>query len=201
MDGSRARDSPGRTWPSRSGPTHAETSDAAVGRIYQLFGEQTGADLVGDKTPGYIDHLPMLLRNNPHAKVIQMVRHPLDVVASLKRQPWGPDDALAGALHWRRSQERARDAGLAGETHLIVRLEDLIDDPERTARRMAEHLGVEFDDEMLDHSRHAERFIHENIHPGSHGGLRKALAATRDWSSELDASEAELLLGHRESSC
>lgn len=162
----------------------------AVGRIYAQHGALTGARLVGDKTPGYVDHLDLLGRVFPEASVIQMVRHPLDVVASLREQPWGPDDVSAAAMVWRLGQQRAERAGLDPRRRLVVRLEDLTADPAATTQAMAAHLGVTRTAGMLDHTSRADRIMAENIHPGSHAGLQRALTSTSRWAEELTPAEA-----------
>lgn len=160
-----------------------------VDLVYAELGRRAGATVVGDKTPLYIDHLPRLATAYPDARFIQMVRHPLDTVSSLMTQPWGPDDPLAAALQWDRSQRAARRAALGGRL-LTVRLEDLVADPAPTVRDMAEHLGLSPTDAMLAFADRAERIADQNVHPGSHRGLGRSLVRTRDWADHLDPRQA-----------
>jgi len=74
-----------------------QSPSEAVSRIYELFLASPGGGRVGDKTPSYVEHVQALSQAFPGAPFIHMVRHPLNTVASLIRQPWGPDDPLAAA--------------------------------------------------------------------------------------------------------
>jgi hypothetical protein len=162
----------------------------AITRLYASFASSE-TRMVGDKTPGYIGHLPLLTSAFPDARVVQVVRHPLDVVASLRRQPWGPDGVRAAALTWRLDQERARDSGLAeGGRMQMVRLEDLVARPEEELQRVARHLGLDAHPSMLRFQAHAERIKMQNVHPDSHAGLSQPLRSTSRWEQELTHADA-----------
>jgi Sulfotransferase family len=166
------------------------TPAESVTRIYEMFLEADGAQRVGDKTPSYVEHVPQLSGAFPSAQFIHMVRHPLDTVASLLRQPWGPSDPLAAGWLWLRSVRRCSRAGLPADRLLVVRLEDLIADPTASVRRMSDHLGVRMHPDMLRFSERAEQIQQQNIHPEGHAGLSGPLAPTRHWEQELDAVDA-----------
>ncbi len=163
----------------------------AVSRIYEAFADGRPTAVVGDKTPGYVEHLPLLSRTFHGAKFIHVVRHPLDVVASLARQAWGPNDPLASGWLWLRGIRSAAGASLPPETLLVVRLEDLVEAPTASVARMSAHLGVDAHADMLRFSDRAEQITKENIHPAGHSRLSQPLAATRDWSQELSERDAE----------
>ena len=161
----------------------------AVSRIYELFAE--GASVrVGDKTPGYVDHVQRLGEAFPSSQFLHMVRHPLDVVASLARQPWGPNDPLAGGQLWLRSLRSYSRVSLAGDRLLVIRLEDLVSSPSTTVSRISSHLGVQPHPDMLRFADRAEQISAQNIHPGAHEGLSRPLGATRSWSEDLSADDA-----------
>ncbi len=56
---------------------------------------------------------------------------------------------------------------------------------------MSAHLGVEAHPDMLRFSDRAEQISKENIHPAGHTRLSQPLAATRDWSQELNERDAD----------
>jgi hypothetical protein len=145
---------------------------------------------VGDKTPSYVEHVQTLAQTFPRAPFIHMVRHPLNTVASLIRQPWGPDDPLAAGWWWLRSVRRSARAGLGDDRMLVLRLEDLIADPTVSVRRMSDHLGVRTHPDMLRFSERADQIQQQNLFPAGHSGLWRPLAPTRDWEQELDEQSA-----------
>ncbi|MBA3990668.1 MAG: sulfotransferase [Propionibacteriales bacterium] len=167
----------------------ASTAEA-IGRIYELFSKGDGSVRVGDKTPSYGLHVERLARAFPHAQFIHMVRHPLDVVASLRRQPWGPNDPMAAAGMWLRGMRAVSDSTLRADRLLTVRLEDLIAEPDAIVDRLARHLRVDSHADMLRFSERAHEISHQNVHPESHLGLGGSLAPTRDWREGLVGGEA-----------
>jgi len=163
----------------------------AVSRIYELFGEDEPSVRVGDKTPGYEHHVALLAERFPGATFIHVVRHPLDVVASLVRQPWGPNDPLAAGMLWLRGVRAcAKAAGSHVDTMLVVRLEDLIDEPAETVDRISSHLGVVKHPDMLRFTSRAQAISEQNAHPSGHAGLAGPLAATRHWRADLSEDDA-----------
>lgn len=169
--------------------TPPPTPMAAIGRIYGLHARKHGADTVGDKTPGYVRQLDLLDSWFPGLRVIRMVRHPLDVVASLCQQPWAPRSPLACAELWLTDQEAFAASRLSGSA-LTLRLEDLIAEPEQLARAMAEHLGQGFEPAMLQYRDRAEDVMGENVHPEAHAGLKGELGGRRNWRDQLSRDEA-----------
>ncbi len=161
----------------------------AASRVYELFAGGR-AVLVGDKTPGYVDHVEALGHAFPAARFLHMVRHPLDVVASLAGQPWGPNDPLAAGQLWLRSMRSYSRVTLSSDRLLEVRLEDLVSEPWDTVSRISAHLGVRPHPNMLEFTERAETISGQNIHPTGHAGLFRPLARSRAWSDDLSAEDA-----------
>lgn len=161
----------------------------AVSAIFDCFAP--ASQIVGDKTPGYVRHVALLAGAFPDAQFIRLVRHPLDVVASLRSQPWGPGDARAAATVWRCDQRSFDKASqkIYGRA-MTVRLEDIVDNPQAQAERMAEALGIRVSSEMFAFTRRADEIASQNIHPDSHSGLQHGLRRTRAWQEELTEEEA-----------
>jgi hypothetical protein len=102
----------------------------------------------GDKSPSYIDDLPLLRALFPAAKVLHIVRDVRDYCLSM-RKAWGKD-MLRAAQRWADGVRRARaDGALLGADYLELRYEDLLGRTEAELRRVCAFLGVEFDPGML----------------------------------------------------
>jgi len=162
----------------------------AISVIYELATHNENAEHIGDKTPGYERHVQLLWDAFPHARFIHLVRHPLDVVASLRHQPWGPSDPLAAGMLWLRSIRACTSATVPAESMLLVRLEDLVSNPVRTVDRMSHHLGVTPHPQMLRFPQRAEAIRQQNLHPAGHDGLSRPLRTTRAWEQELSDRDA-----------
>jgi hypothetical protein len=117
--------------------------------------------VVGEKTPHHVFRMPVILASLPEARFIHVVRDPRAVVPSLLEMPWVNEGVWGASMRWRNSVEAARRhaAGLAADRFLEVRYEDLVADLPAVARRVAEFLGLAFDDRMLAPERHGARFV------------------------------------------
>jgi hypothetical protein len=103
----------------------------------------------GDKTPGYLLHLPLLRELFPEGRVLHVLRDPRDECLSVRRS-FGKDPIRA-AHRWRVSVERARrDAALLGDTYRELRYEELLADPQRALRETCDFVGVPWEPGMLE---------------------------------------------------
>src|SRR5215216_6948263 len=104
----------------------------------------------GDKTPHYVHHVDHLLGLWPGARFVVLVRDGRDVALSLRRLPFGPNNAWAAAQWWARG---VRAGTRAQDDHpdavLTVRYEDLAAAPQEEVRRLCAFLGLGYDDDML----------------------------------------------------
>jgi hypothetical protein len=118
--------------------------------IMQAKAAQYGRPRFGDKTPGHASCLSEIFADFPDARVIHIVRDPRATVQSLQMMPWASPSALVNALYL--ADERRQVAGFRDRL-LEIRLEDLLAHPRSTMGRVLEHVGEDWDDAVLDHSR------------------------------------------------
>jgi hypothetical protein len=122
---------------------------AAV-RVQHLF----LADAFLEKTPSSINHIDLIWRTFPQARVIFMVRDPRDVVASTK----------ARGIPMAKSLENWRQAAQIILEHqhlpqcLAIRLEDLVSDPCSTMNLLQDFLGLKNEDLISAHGLINKRF-------------------------------------------
>jgi hypothetical protein len=134
-------------------PEQLDAQDAyrfAVEAPYLAYAARHGKQRWGDKTPHYVHHVDHLLRVWPHARFVVLVRDGRDVALSLRRMPFGPNNAWAAAQWWARgirAGERAqRDHP---DSVLTVRYEDIASRPRDEVARVCAFLGLRYDDDML----------------------------------------------------
>lgn len=109
----------------------------------------------GDKSPSYIDDLPLLKELYPAAKVLHIVRDVRDYCLSTHKA-WGKD-MLRAAQRWADDVRKARrDGADLGADYLELRYEDLLARTEAELRRVCAFLGVEFEPAMLTLARPSE---------------------------------------------
>ena len=126
----------------------------AIDALMRLKAAHYDKKRYGDKMPGYGWRLGRIFADFPNARIIHVVRDPIATVASLKRMPWAPRSIVLNSLmlagHHAR-MEKYRDRILE------IRLEDLLDSPERMMRTSLEFVGVEWNDRVLRHQEFAPR--------------------------------------------
>lgn len=107
-----------------------------------------GQRIWGDKSPSYMDDLPLIKRLYPAAKVVHIVRDVRDYCLSIHKA-WGKN-ILRAAQRWADGVESARAAGSAmGDDYIELRYEDLVTDTETQLRRVCGFLGIQFEVAML----------------------------------------------------
>lgn len=166
-----------------------------VASVFQAYAAAHGKVRWGDKTPGYLAYMPLLLGMYPEARFVHMIRDGREVAASLAEQAWGPRTAIGGAFWWRRKVRDGRAAGrmLPPGAYTEVRLDELIADPERQLRRVCDFLSEDYTPEMLEYP---EKMRAPGMHHPIHGRHLERLptADLRDWRagrSELEQHAIE----------
>ena len=115
--------------------------------------------LVIDKMPFNMLGAGLIYRLFPDARIIFAQRHPCDVVLSGFMQSFRLNDGMASFLDLEGAAD-LYDASMsvwsATRAHLPLMVhdlvyEDLVDDPATTLRNVVEFLGLEWDDDLLDH--------------------------------------------------
>ena len=131
----------------------------AVAAVFQAYAAERGKPRWGDKTPLYMQYLPVLERLFPGALYVHLIRDGRDAALSFLSVPegimttgWGhPRDAAGFACQWATEVRAGRALGArVGPTrYLEVRYERLVADPEEELRRVCAFSGLEYDGAML----------------------------------------------------
>jgi hypothetical protein len=134
------------------------TTGEAVAAIFETYAEQAGKPRWGDKTPLYMQHLPLLERLFGDALWLHLVRDGRDAALSFLALPPGfsgrtwaqPRSVAQFAARWRVEIEGARALGRrVGARYLELRYEELVTEPERELRRICEFASLPWEPEML----------------------------------------------------
>lgn len=136
------------------------TTGEAVAAIFETYAEKHGKPHWGDKTPLYMQHLPVLERLFPEALWLHLVRDGRDAALSFLALPTGfsgrtwaqPRSTAQFAARWSVEIRSARALGRrAGERYLELRYEELVAHPERELRRVCEFASLPWEPAMLDY--------------------------------------------------
>lgn len=116
----------------------------------------------GEKTPGNLFYVDLLIEMFPQAQFVYMARDPRAGVASMQRVDFFPDDVIFNALNRRKSWNvgyRLLSERVPASQWCTVRYEDLVTAPEHVAQRLCSFLNLPYDPEMLRFHQDAEQYM------------------------------------------
>lgn len=166
----------------------------AIRRVCALFAEARGKARYGDKTPAYVHHISSLARLFPEATFVHLVRDGRDVALSRLDHPTMSASLSDLAVLWKRGVEKGRRAGrrLGPERYLEMRYEDLVKDPEKTARSLCDFIGLPFAPAMLWYHERADEIIRPTQHQRSHARVHlPPPTGLRDWRTQMAHTDVE----------
>jgi hypothetical protein len=166
----------------------------AISATYEAYAAIRGKSRWGDKTPRYIEHIPLISRLFDGARFIHVVRDGRNVALSYAKVPFGPKTVSRAAALWaRRVSSGMRDGGRLGpQSYLEIRYEDVVADLESHARKLCEFIGVEYDEQMLEYTERARADVlpkarHYNPHV-----MEKPIPSVRQWERDMPTAQVEL---------
>jgi hypothetical protein len=172
-----------------------------VTAVYDLFGEGQGKRLVGDKTPRYVRHIPILHDLWPEAKFVHLVRDGRDVCLSVRNwdsesrfvtriSTFADDPVSTIALWWEQLVRLGREAGseLSPDLYHEIRYELLVAEPAEECRKLCDFLDLPYDERML---RFHEGRTKDDPSLDAKSAWRPITAGLRDWRTDMAADDVE----------
>ncbi len=172
-----------------------DTYPELLRRIVRAYGRKVGraeAEVWVDHTPGGIKFASLLFEQFPEARLIHMVRDGRATAASVIPLDWGPNTVVAAAAWWVDYVAR----GLAAESLYgpdrvrRVVYEQLVAEPERVLREVADFAGIDYRAEMLEGS--GFRVPRFTLDQHALVGRRPDPARRAAWRNVLTPREIEL---------
>jgi hypothetical protein len=170
---------------------------ATYGRLFALLfehhAERLGRGRWGDKSLHTEHHADRVFEEWPAAKIVHMVRDPLDRHASVvKRYPDRSKGLGAITGGWLLSVDAAaRNLATYPASYMVVRYETLALNPEQTVRQVCDFLDLEFAPEMM-----AMRGVSEQSEEGgnsSFGRFEPGIISTRSIGRFADVLAPETI--------
>ncbi|HEY8455561.1 MAG TPA: sulfotransferase [Actinopolymorphaceae bacterium] len=159
--------------------------------------EARGVRRVLEKTPNQVGYVRQLLRCYPKARLIYIHRHPVDVYTSYVRRAqvdpkaasWARLTPSTFAARWAENTTLALNAKTrAPRSFLMLRYEDLTENPEATVRSLCEFLGEPFDPDMI-----RERKPRVGLRKADPHLFGELTATTKDWRDYICPEDAAAL--------
>jgi hypothetical protein len=165
-----------REWEDTAGAFTPEAGELRLGdlldRLYRSRMDDSDAQRWGDKTPGYVFHLPLISRIFPDCQFIHLIRDGRDVALSSmakwhRRFPqrlYMDEQYLIRS--WLRALSHGRSAGaaLGPDRYVELKYEDLVLDPETRLGEICGFLGEDLHPDMLQHESLARRLVRSTGH-------------------------------------
>ena len=166
--------------------------DEACNRIrasYNASFKKKKIELYGDKHPIYSNFCERMMRINPEAKLIHMIRDPRGTgagqIKTFKRK-----DALAVGYLWARYNKNLSDLKkIYPENYYLLKYEDLVLNPEETIQSLCRFLEIDFNEGMMEYRKTTvKRFEnYTNAITKKHESLMKPIDAkmVEGWKTKL----------------
>jgi hypothetical protein len=177
------------------------TTGDAIAAVYARYAALQGKARWGDKTPMYMQHLPLLARLFPDARFVHLIRDGRDAALSFLGVPPGimsrtwaqPRTAVDFACQWRTEVKAAQRLGrrVGPERYLEVRYEALVDDAEQELRRICSFTDLPFEGGMLAYT----EAVDVSSKPHQQRLLQPPTRGVRDWRAELSGEDARAFEG------
>ena len=165
----------------------------AVDAAFSAFAAHRGKSLCGDKTPRYIEDIPLLARLFPEARFVHMVRDGRDVAMSYADVPFGPKTVAKVARLWSERVAKGMEAGAAiPDRYLEVSYEDFVAHPETKMKSVCGFIGIEFEAEMLDYAHRARSEVLPRAARYNPRVMSNDIIARRSWTRDMPAFQVEV---------
>jgi hypothetical protein len=164
----------------------------AIAAVYETYAAAHGKVRWGDKTPMYMQRLPLLERLFPEALYVHLIRDGRDCALSFAQMPAGivtrfwahPSDAAGFACQWRAEVVAARKLGRrVGPRYLELRYERLVAEPEEALGTVCSHVNLPFEPTMLDYA----GSVDVTRQPHQQSLTRPPTPGLRDWRTDMPA--------------
>lgn len=171
------------------------TPGEAIAAVFEVYAADRGKERWGDKTPLYMQYVPLLERLFPTARFLQLVRDGRDAALSFLGMPEGivtrtwahPRSAAGFACQWRLEVEEARGLGrrVGPDRYLEVRYESLVAEPERELRAICSFAEIPYEADMLRHTESADAAAK----PHQQSLKRPLTPGLRDWRAQMESAD------------
>ncbi len=166
----------------------------AVEAAYRAWARVKHKSCWGDKTPRYIENIPLLAQLWPEAKFVHQIRDGRNVVLSYADVPFGPKTLGKAADLWSQRVTAGLVEGrkLGSGRYLEIRYEEFVADPAGKAKTLCDFLGIEFDSDMLDYAEKARTDILPRAARYNPHVAEPPRTSLRAWENQMPDSHIEM---------
>lgn len=165
----------------------------AIEAAYMAYAQNRNKKRYGDKTPRYIEDLPLLARLWPEAKFVHLVRDGREVALSYADVPFGPSTVAKAAALWKDRVVRGMEQGrpLGPHRYAELRYERLLANPQAEVEALCSFLDLDFNPAMLDYSERARSEVLDRARLYN-PNVTRSITKTRSWDEQMPPSQVEV---------
>ncbi|MQA99027.1 MAG: hypothetical protein GEU78_01830 [Actinobacteria bacterium] len=165
----------------------------AIDATFHAWARVHGKSRWGDKTPRYIECMPLILSLFPGARFVHLVRDGRNVALSYADVPFGPKTVAKAADLWARRVRIGMQEGRSMEPghYIEIVYEDLVEDPLGEVKTLCEFIDLEFEPDMLDYTEKARSAMlpsAKTLNPH----VSEKPHAVRAWQTEMPDEHVEI---------
>ncbi|MCP4640688.1 MAG: sulfotransferase [bacterium] len=168
--------------------------------LYERYAATAGKSVCLDKTPAYGLILPFMMKVFPDAKFVVLTRHPIATFSSFANSFFDGDYQAAQNYNPLLNRYVPAIAAFLKQdevSHIHVRYEDLVKDPETWMEKIYEYVGVPFEAETIDYgnrkpAEHTGKGLGDPIGVKQHS--RPSTGSLKKWVQELASDSGKLSL-------
>ena len=131
--------------------TNGYTYTSVYDSITRYYSKKLGKQIAGEDAALNWTTIPDYLKLFPDAKVIQIIRDPRSVLASWHKASYQKVNYLDAIFNCIDNMDKCSyySKVFPNTTYIYVKYEDIINNPEKVARRFCELIGIEFESIMI----------------------------------------------------
>lgn len=169
-------------------------------RLYSLhltaYRKKRGKQIIGEKTPRHILHIPEILEVYPEAKFITLFRDPRAAANSEIKAQFGSPSVIVTTKRWKKYVEMHQrlERELSTDQYMMLRYTDLINDVEGMLQKVCEFIGVDFEKDMLNFYKRDETGYAIGEKSWKKGTLKPIQTdKNEEWKSQLKSWQKALI--------
>lgn len=166
----------------------------AIRAAFRAYARVHGKPRWGDKTPRYVERLPLIAQLFPEAKIIHLIRDGRNVALSYADVDFGPKTVGGAAEIWARRVAAGRRAGreLGPKRYLDLHYERLVEDTAAAVRDLCEFLDLDFDSGMLDYTSRARDAVLSRAYKFNPHLTQSTVREVRSWENDMSSRNIQI---------
>lgn len=167
---------------------------AAIAGAYRAYARVRGKSRWGDKTPRYVESIPLISGLFPDARFIHIVRDGRNVALSYADVPFGPETVGKAAALWGgRVRAGMRDGRALGpDRYLEIRYEALVENAEAEIKALCDFVELDYDPVMLDYTERSRSDVLPRAKSYNPNVTKPPTANVRSWAEVMPTRQVAI---------